>query len=184
MAVISQGSESSGPLGRLRQLKGAALGSGLGVIVVGVGILLIGIGWNGMAGGGGEINGVPNLNAQLPWLVSGGLLGLAFVVFGSAILVAHNARVDRARLEAKLDEMTAALDRSAATTESATVYKPEPRVAPAARPVSTGPLADRTEGAEVRVVPAKKTAPRKASPAKKATPRKRTSTSATRSPRR
>ncbi|HVS69602.1 MAG TPA: hypothetical protein VHE56_13700, partial [Mycobacteriales bacterium] len=82
MTVISQGDEPNGRGGWLRQLKGAALGSGLGVIVVGVGILLIGIGWNGMAGGGGEINGIPNLNAQLPWLVSGGLLGLAFVVFG------------------------------------------------------------------------------------------------------
>jgi low affinity Fe/Cu permease len=127
MTVISQGSESDGPMGRLRQLKGVALGSGLGVIVVGVGILLIGIGWNGMAGGGGEINGVPNLNAQLPWLVSGGLLGLAFVVFGSAILVAHNARVDRARLEAKLDEMTAALEKSAQKEVAVEAFTPRPR---------------------------------------------------------
>ncbi|HVV75786.1 MAG TPA: hypothetical protein VHC43_07090 [Mycobacteriales bacterium] len=127
MTVISQHGESSG---RLQQLRRAALGSGLGVVVIGVGILLIGIGWNGMAGGGGEINGVPNLNAQLPWLVSGGLLGLAFVVFGSAILVAHNARVDRARLEAKLDEMTAALERSTAAQESVVAFKPAPRSRP------------------------------------------------------
>ena len=164
MAVISQDSGSSGLGGRLRQLKSGALGSGLGVIVVGVGILLIGIGWNGMAGGGGEINGVPNLNAQLPWLVSGGLLGLAFVVFGSAILVAHNARVDRARLEAKLDEMTAALERSAASQEAAVVYKPEPR---AERAASATPTAEQP----VRVLPVKKAAPRKAAP-RKAAPRK------------
>ncbi|HVT64786.1 MAG TPA: hypothetical protein VHD81_06515 [Mycobacteriales bacterium] len=168
MAVISQGSESSGFSGRLGKLKGAALGSGLGVIVVGVGILLIGIGWNGMAGGGGEINGVPNLNAQLPWLVSGGLLGLAFVVFGSAILVAHNARVDRARLEAKLDEMTAALERSTATQETAVVYKPEPRTAPVLRSAPPAPA----EEPAVTVVPAKKAAPAKRAPAKKATAKK------------
>ncbi|HWC33376.1 MAG TPA: hypothetical protein VG650_00990 [Mycobacteriales bacterium] len=140
MAIISQSGESGGLLGRLRQLRGAALGSGLGVIVVGVGILLIGIGWNGMAGGGGEINGVPNLNAQLPWLVSGGLLGLAFVVFGSAILVAHNARVDRARLEAKLDEMTAAMERSAqAAPEATEVYKPAPRASRAKKAAPAKP---------------------------------------------
>src|SRR5690348_18417454 len=124
MTVISQGSESGGFADRLRRLRVASYGSGLGVIVVGVGILLIGLGWNGMAGGGGEINGVPNLNAQLPWLVSGGVLGLAFVVFGSALLVAHNARVDRARLEAKLDDMAAALERSTTPQDSAVTYRP------------------------------------------------------------
>jgi hypothetical protein len=134
MTVISQGSESGGIVDRLRRLRVASYGSGLGVIVVGVGILLIGIGWNGMAGGGGEVNGVPNLNAQLPWLVSGGVLGLAFVVFGSALLVAHNARVDRARLEAKLDEMSAALERSAeASKAAAETYKPQPRASRAAK---------------------------------------------------
>jgi hypothetical protein len=134
MTVISQGSEPSGVTGRLRQLRLAALGSGLGIIVVGVGILLIGIGWNGMAGGGGEVNGVPNLNAQLPWLVSGGVLGLAFVVFGSALLVAHNARVDRARLEARLEDLAAALERSAQTPQDvAEVHRPQPRATRASR---------------------------------------------------
>jgi len=75
------------------------------LLVIGVGLLLIGLGWNGMSGSGGEINGVPNLNAQLPWLVSGGILGLALVVFGAALLIAHNARADRVRLEAKLGEI-------------------------------------------------------------------------------
>ncbi len=172
MAVISQVGESSGAIGRLRQLKDAALGSGLGVIVVGVGILLIGIGWNGMAGGGGEINGVPNLNAQLPWLVSGGLLGLAFVVFGSAIVVAHNARVDRARLEAKLDEMAAALERSAHSSqgESSVVFRPEPRAQRAAPP------APRSEVVVVdRTAPVKKASTtRKVAPVKTAAARKRT----------
>ena len=128
MTVVSQsGVGSRGRTGLLRRLRFATYGSGLGVIVIGVGIVLIALGWHGMAGHGGEINGVPNLNAQLPWLVSGGLLGLAFVVFGSAIIVAHNARVDRARLEAKLDEMSAALDRSTAATQAKPTFTPEPR---------------------------------------------------------
>jgi hypothetical protein len=177
MAVISQGSESGGVGGRLRQLKGAVLGSGLGVIVVGVGILLIGIGWNGMAGGGGEINGVPNLNAQLPWLVSGGLLGLAFVVFGSAILVAHNARVDRARLEAKLDEMTAALDRANATDEPVVVYKPQPRpqhaVASVAAAEPSVPAAARATTGPAKRAPVKRAPAKNAATGKPASARKR-----------
>lgn len=95
----------------LPKLRAAAIGGGFGLFVVAAGLLAIGIGWNGMAGGGGEVNGVPNLNAQLPWLVSGGILGLALVVFGAAMIVVHNARTDRARLEAKLDEVVAAMSR-------------------------------------------------------------------------
>jgi hypothetical protein len=90
----------------------------LALVVIGVGLLLIGLGWNGMAGAGGEINGVPNLNAQLPWLVSGGILGLALVVFGAALLVAHNARADRMRLEVKLGEILDSLTESAGPAAS------------------------------------------------------------------
>src|SRR3954463_13159030 len=46
----------------------AGLGGGLGLFVVALGLLAIGIGWNGMAGGGGQVNGVTLLQAQLPWL--------------------------------------------------------------------------------------------------------------------
>jgi hypothetical protein len=81
------------------------------LVVVGIGLLVIGLGWNGMAGSGGEVNGVPNLNAQLPWLVSGGILGLALVVFGAALLIAHNARADRVQLEAKLNELVDTVSR-------------------------------------------------------------------------
>jgi hypothetical protein len=93
----------------LPRLRAAGFGGGLGLLIIAVGLLAIGIGWNGMAGGGGEVNGVPNLNAQLPWLISGGVLGLALVVFGAAMLIVHNARIDRARLESKLDELVAAV---------------------------------------------------------------------------
>ena len=78
-------------------------------MVVAAGLLVIGIGWNGAAGAGGEINGVPTLSAQLPWLLSGGILGLGLVVFGAALVIVHNARVDRARLESKLDELVEAV---------------------------------------------------------------------------
>jgi hypothetical protein len=108
----------------LARLRAGGYGGGLGLLVIALGLLAIGIGWNGMAGGGGEVNGVPNLNAQLPWLVSGGLLGLALVVFGASMIIVHNARSDRARLEAKLDELVAAVSRGAAV---ATPYPTAPQ---------------------------------------------------------
>jgi hypothetical protein len=97
---------------------GASVGR-IAILVIGVGLLLIGLGWNGMAGSGGEINGVPNLNAQLPWLVSGGILGLALVVFGAALLIAHNARADRVHLEAKLTELIDGLAQSSSAVSPA-----------------------------------------------------------------
>jgi hypothetical protein len=116
----------------LSRFRASGLGGGLALGTIAIGLLVIGIGWNGMAGGGGEVNGVPNLNAQLPWLISGGILGLALVVFGAAMLVVHNARADRARLEAKLDELVDALSRSGGA--SATPYP----AAPAAGGTPTG----------------------------------------------
>jgi hypothetical protein len=112
----------------LPRLGAAGFGGGFGLVVIAVGLLIIGIGWNGMAGGGGEVNGVPNLNAQLPWLISGGILGLALVVFGAAMIVVHNARNDRARLEAKFDELVQAVSRGATATASGSpgTYPVEP----------------------------------------------------------
>ena len=114
----------------LPNLRAAGFGGGLGLLVIAIGLLAIGIGWNGMAGGGGQVNGISDFRAQLPWLVSGGILGLALVVFGAALLVVHNARTDRARLEAKLDEVVAALGR----TGSAAVPYPSSPTATAAMP--------------------------------------------------
>jgi len=100
-------------LPRLRLPRLAGLGGGLGLIIVALGLLAIGIGWNGMAGAGGQINHVSDLRAQLPWLLSGGLLGLALVVLGGAMMIVHNARIDRSRLEAKLDDLVNVMARSA-----------------------------------------------------------------------
>ena len=100
----------------LPKLGAAGFGGGFGLLIIALGLLAIGIGWNGMAGGGGQVNGVSVLQAQLPWLVSGGILGLALVVFGAAMIIVHNARTDRARLEAKLDELVEAVARGATTT--------------------------------------------------------------------
>ncbi len=95
-------------------LRPGAWGGGLGLVVIAIGLIVIGIGWNGAAGAGGQINHVTDIRAQLPWLLSGGLLGLGLVVFGAALVIVHNARVDRARLEVKFDELVDAVSRGGA----------------------------------------------------------------------
>ena len=95
------------------RIRPAAFGGGLGLVLVAAGLLVIGIGWNGAAGAGGQINGQTDIRAQLPWLLSGGVLGLALVVFGAALVIVHNARLDRSRLESKLDELVDVMSRSA-----------------------------------------------------------------------
>lgn len=77
-------------------------GSPLTIVLIGIGLLAIAIGANGIRSNGTVVQ-------QMPYLLTGGVVGLAFVVFGSAYLVVQNARQDRARLEAKLDEVIAAL---------------------------------------------------------------------------
>jgi hypothetical protein len=71
------------------------LGGLLSLVVVGIGLLLIGLGYNGMAS-----NTV--VSAQLPYLLSGGLLGLALVVFGTGLMINQSAREGRQRLEGVL----------------------------------------------------------------------------------
>ncbi len=71
-------------------------GGKAGLVLAGIGIIAIGIGWNGAAG-------QLTLLGQIPYILSGGLIGLALVILGAAMLVVQNAREDRARLEAKLD---------------------------------------------------------------------------------
>jgi hypothetical protein len=85
----------------------ARLGSPLAIVLVGIGLLVIGIGANG-------IRSNDTVVEQLPYLVTGGLLGLAFVVFGCAYMVVQNARQDRSQLETKLEEIAELLAAGAA----------------------------------------------------------------------
>ena len=71
-------------------------GGKAGIVLAALGLVAIGVGWNGAAG-------QLSILAQVPYIVSGGLLGIALVILGAAMLVVQGAREDRALLEAKLD---------------------------------------------------------------------------------
>ena len=79
------------------------LGGQLGVGLCLLGFLVIFLGWNGA----GSHNYVP---AQFPYLISGGMAGLAVVVIGAAMLIVQNQRADRARVEAVLERLVAAVE--------------------------------------------------------------------------
>jgi hypothetical protein len=68
-------------------------------VTIGVGLLIIGLGYNGIAGQSLDAR------AQLPYLLSGGFLGLAVVVFGTGLLINHSAREDRSRMESVLEQL-------------------------------------------------------------------------------
>ena len=71
-------------------------GGRAGIVLAAIGLVLIGLGING-------VSGQLSILAQMPYLISGGILGLALVVLGAAMLVVQGSREDRALLEVKLD---------------------------------------------------------------------------------
>lgn len=79
-------------------------GGGFALLVLGLGLLSILFAWNGAAG-------EPFVAAQVPYLVSGGFIGLSLVAVGCTMLVVQSARIDRARTEAKLDVLIAAVEK-------------------------------------------------------------------------
>ena len=92
-------------------------GGKAGLILAAIGLIAIGVGWNGAAG-------QLTLLGQIPYIISGGLIGIALVILGAAMLVVQGAREDRARLEAKLDLLTDAL---AGGTGAARLADPAPQ---------------------------------------------------------
>jgi len=82
---------------------GARLGGKLGTAVCLVGALLLFLGWNGAASHN-------DIRKQFPYLVSGGMAGVAFVVVGAALLVIEAMRTERTALQASILELKDALD--------------------------------------------------------------------------
>jgi hypothetical protein len=77
-------------------------GGKAGLLLAAIGLAAIGVGWNGAAG-------QLTLLGQIPYIISGGLIGVSLVILGGAMLVVTGARDDRAALEAKLDLLTDAI---------------------------------------------------------------------------
>lgn len=105
------------------------LGGQLGVGLCALGFLLVFLGWNGAAS-------VDRIPSQFPYLISGGIAGLCFVVLGVGMLVVQNQRADRAALQATLRELQEALERAGlaqGTGEERKAFaKPGPRPSAAA----------------------------------------------------
>src|SRR5260370_23979895 len=84
----------------------ARRGGQLGLAFVAVGLLVIGLAWNGAAS-------VDFVSGQIPYLLSGGALGLGLVVLGATMVIVQNSRRDRAMVEAQLRELNTAIGRLA-----------------------------------------------------------------------
>jgi len=138
------------------------LGGQLGVGLCAVGFILVFLGWNGAAS-------VDRLPSQFPYLLSGGVAGLCFVVMGVGMLVVQNQRADRAALQATLRELRDALATAglAEPTEATRkpFVKPGPRPTAVVEPAADGPD---TEVAHAAFAPAEDVEP-PASTAKRAT---------------
>src|SRR5947209_7373835 len=76
----------------------AKLGGQLGLGCIGIGILIIALAWNGAAG-------IDFVSGQIPYLLSGGALGVALCIVGGVLIVVQNSRRDRALLEAQLRDL-------------------------------------------------------------------------------
>ena len=100
------------------------LGGQLGVGLCALGFLLVFLGWNGAAS-------VDRIPSQFPYLISGGVAGLCFVVLGVGMLVVQNQRADRAALQATLRELQESLERAGLAqsngAERKAFVKPGPR---------------------------------------------------------
>jgi hypothetical protein len=89
-------------LSRFAERLGGKLGTGMCLL----GALLLFLGWNGAASHN-------DIRKQFPYLLSGGLAGLALVILGAALLVIEVVRVERTAMQASIAELRDAIDRLA-----------------------------------------------------------------------
>jgi hypothetical protein len=114
------------------KLRWDRLGGGLGILYCIAGLVLIFLGWNGAAS-------YDRVAAQMPYVISGGLAGLALCVIGAGVIVASGARAERAKLQASIEDLREALER---TAEAAVVTGARPAAGvPSAQEVLAGPNA-------------------------------------------
>lgn len=90
------------PSSRLRGAANATTGTWIGVILVAAGFAAIFYTW-------GQVAGVLNVAQQLPYLVSGGLSGLALIIVGVTVIDVAVRRQDSAERRQQLAQMTRTL---------------------------------------------------------------------------
>ncbi len=83
------------------------LGRLLGLLLLGGGFVVIGKAWEGAA----SIN---SATGQLPYLLSGGFLGLGMIITGGVLLFLATVRAERQILSDRFDEMSTLLARNLA----------------------------------------------------------------------
>src|SRR5687767_12668576 len=86
------------------KLRWSTLGGKLGLSFCVAGLAAIWAGWNGAAS-------YNDIRKQFPYLISGGVTGLALVVIGVGLMIIQSQRADRVQLEANLTELRLILER-------------------------------------------------------------------------
>jgi hypothetical protein len=94
------------------KLRWGQLGGQLGIGYCLAGVALILLGWNGAAS-------YDRVESQMPYLISGGLAGLALVIIGAGLLVVQAQRQNRAALQTSITDLREAIDRLIETTGAA-----------------------------------------------------------------
>jgi hypothetical protein len=83
----------------------------LGLFFCLAGFIVIGFGWNGMAK-------VACPDCQLPYLLSGGAVGLGLIIVGAALLISAQVREERLKLAEQLDRIGSSISRSVSTSSN------------------------------------------------------------------
>jgi hypothetical protein len=84
------------------RLDASKLGAKLGVGVCVLGFVLIFFGWNGAAS-------LDRVQSQFPYLISGGIAGLALVVIGAALIIVETSRDERESLRKEIANLREAI---------------------------------------------------------------------------
>ena len=88
-----------------------------GVALVVVGLVALFLAWNGAAG-------VDHVEGQIPYLISGGLLGIGLVGAGLTVVNVQARRQDTAELLARLDDLAQALQHAGGSAAPALTAVP------------------------------------------------------------
>jgi hypothetical protein len=89
----------------LKNLDWAKMANYIAFGVIGLGFLAMYLGWNGAAN-------KACVDCQIPYLLSGGALGLGLIATGIGVLLVQNGKRNRLELESKLEALLEAVDRN------------------------------------------------------------------------